>query len=179
MSESSRLPAARTAQCGASAWPLPAPGPSDAGRQGNATTLQAPLDPSVIGLIIGKIEWSDVIPHRRLVKGHLSLVRDEPMTQDVKRSRSFRLGDVYEFRIFQPAAIALPRSSTKRRCATRTGARRLPDLGPVGGAATGWGPAREACSGSFPRGVSRSPRTSQPTSQPTSSSATAQERFRG
>ncbi len=55
-------------------------------------------DPSSAGRLVGKTEWPDVTPQRRLVTGTLSLIGDEPVTQDVKRSRAFRLGDVYEFK---------------------------------------------------------------------------------
>src|SRR5690242_17724186 len=57
-----------------------------------------PVDPSSVGRLVGKTEWPDVTPRRRLVTGTLSLAGDEPVTQDVKRSRAFRLGDDYEFK---------------------------------------------------------------------------------
>jgi TPR repeat len=77
---------------------LPVAAPSDTTRQRNETGTSLGLNPSVIGRIVGKTEWPDVTPQRRLVTGHLSLVGDEPTTQDVNRSRPFRLGDAYEFR---------------------------------------------------------------------------------
>jgi len=55
-------------------------------------------DPSSLGRIVGKTEWPEVTPQRRLITGRLSLMGDEPVTQDVKRTRAFRLGDGYEFR---------------------------------------------------------------------------------
>jgi len=57
-----------------------------------------PPDPSSIGRLVGKTEWPEVTPQRRLITGSLSLIGDEPITHDVKRSRAFRLGDRYEFR---------------------------------------------------------------------------------
>ena len=56
------------------------------------------VDPSTTGHLVGKTEWPGVTPQRRLITGMLSLVGDEPVTQDVKRSRAFRLGDGYEFK---------------------------------------------------------------------------------
>ena len=55
-------------------------------------------DPANLGRLIGKTEWPDVTPQRRLITGSLSLMGDEPVTHDVKRTRAFRLGDGYEFR---------------------------------------------------------------------------------
>jgi hypothetical protein len=55
-------------------------------------------DPSTIGRLVGRTEWPEITPHRKLIKGTLTLVGDEPITQDVRRSRAFRLGDGYEFR---------------------------------------------------------------------------------
>lgn len=55
-------------------------------------------DPSTTGRLVGRTEWPEITPHRKLITGTLSLVGDEPVTQDVKRSRAFRLGDGYEFR---------------------------------------------------------------------------------
>ena len=60
--------------------------------------LERPVDPSTVGRLVGKTEWPGVSPQRRLITGTLSLVGDEPVTQDVKRSRAFRLGDAYEFK---------------------------------------------------------------------------------
>lgn len=57
-----------------------------------------PPDPSSLGRLVGKTEWPEVTPQRRLITGSLSLVGDEPVTHDVKRTRAFRLGDGYEFR---------------------------------------------------------------------------------
>jgi tetratricopeptide repeat protein len=57
-----------------------------------------PVDPSTVGRLVGKTEWPGITPQRRLVTGTLSLVGDEPVTQDIKRSRAFRLGDGYEFK---------------------------------------------------------------------------------
>ena len=56
------------------------------------------VDPSTVGRLVGKTEWPGVTPQRRMVSGTMSLVGDEPVTQDVKRQRAFRLGDAYEFR---------------------------------------------------------------------------------
>ena len=57
-----------------------------------------PVDPSTVGRLVGKTEWPGITPQRRLITGTLSLVGDEPVTQDIKRQRAFRLGDGYEFR---------------------------------------------------------------------------------
>ncbi len=74
---------------------LPAPAASvDAGQ----LSQPRPADASSIGRLVGRTEWPEVTPQRRLITGTLSLVGDEPFTQDVKRSRAFRLGDVYEFK---------------------------------------------------------------------------------
>ncbi|HKW91112.1 MAG TPA: tetratricopeptide repeat protein [Methylomirabilota bacterium] len=59
---------------------------------------ERPVDSSLVGRLVGKTEWPDITPQRRLITGTLSLVGDEPVTQDVKRSRAFRLGDGYEFK---------------------------------------------------------------------------------
>jgi hypothetical protein len=56
-----------------------------------------PPDPSSIGRLVGKTEWPGITPHKRLITGQLSLMGDEPVTHDVKRTRAFRLGDGYEF----------------------------------------------------------------------------------
>jgi tetratricopeptide (TPR) repeat protein len=55
-------------------------------------------DPSTTGRLVGRTEWPEITPQRKLISGNLSLVGDEPVTQDVRRSRGFRLGDAYEFR---------------------------------------------------------------------------------
>jgi hypothetical protein len=55
-------------------------------------------DPSSLGRLVGKTEWPGITPHTRLITGQLSLMGDEPVTHDVKRTRAFRLGDGYEFR---------------------------------------------------------------------------------
>jgi hypothetical protein len=57
-----------------------------------------PVDPSTVGRLVGKTEWPGITPKRRLITGTMSLVGDEPVTQEVRRNRSFRLGDGYEFR---------------------------------------------------------------------------------
>lgn len=49
------------------------------------------------GRIFGKTEWPGVSPHKYLYTGNLSLIGDEPVTQHVKRTRAFRLGDAYAF----------------------------------------------------------------------------------
>lgn len=67
---------------------------ADAGQKGDARSV----DPSTVGRLIGKTEWPGVTPQRRMVTGTMFLVGDEPVTQDVKRNRAFRLGDGYEFR---------------------------------------------------------------------------------
>jgi hypothetical protein len=67
---------------------------ADAGQKGETR----PVDRSTVGRLVGKTEWPGITPHRRLITGTLSLVGDEPVTQDVKRNRAFRLGDGYEFR---------------------------------------------------------------------------------
>jgi hypothetical protein len=67
---------------------------ADAGQKNQA----GPLDSSMVGRLVGKTEWPGVTPQRRFVKGTLSLMGDEPVTQDVRRSRAFRLGDAYEFK---------------------------------------------------------------------------------
>jgi hypothetical protein len=67
---------------------------ADAGQKADTR----PVDPSTVGRLVGKTEWPGITPQRRLITGTLSLVGDEPVTQDVKRSRAFRLGDGYEFK---------------------------------------------------------------------------------
>ena len=57
-----------------------------------------PVDPSTVGRLVGKTEWPGVTPQRRMLGGTMSLIGDEPVTQDVKRNRAFRLGDGYEFK---------------------------------------------------------------------------------
>lgn len=57
-----------------------------------------PVDSSTVGRLVGKTEWPGVTPQRRMLSGTMSLVGDEPVTQDVKRNRAFRLGDGYEFK---------------------------------------------------------------------------------
>ena len=57
-----------------------------------------PVDPSTVGRLVGKTEWPGVTPQRRMLSGTMSLIGDEPVTQDVKRNRAFRLGDGYEFK---------------------------------------------------------------------------------
>ena len=57
-----------------------------------------PVDPSSLGRLVGKTEWPEVTPQRRFISGSLSLIGDEPVTHDVKRTRAFRLGDGYEFK---------------------------------------------------------------------------------
>ncbi len=54
------------------------------------------------GRISGKTEWPGVSPHKYLYTGNLTLIGDEPATQDVKRTREFRLGDAYGFRDVPP-----------------------------------------------------------------------------
>jgi hypothetical protein len=56
------------------------------------------VEPSTVGRLVGKTEWPEVAPRGRLIGGDLSLIGDEPVTQDVKRNRAFRLGDGYEFK---------------------------------------------------------------------------------
>ena len=55
-------------------------------------------DPFTMGRLVGKTEWPGVTPQRRLVSGTMYVSGDEPVTQDVKRQRAFRMGDGYEFR---------------------------------------------------------------------------------
>ena len=70
---------------------------ADAGQKGQAR----PGDPS-IGRLVGRTEWPGVTPKGHLITGTIALVGDEPVTQDVKRQRAFRLGDGYEFRDVPP-----------------------------------------------------------------------------
>lgn len=74
---------------------LPAPPAVADSGQKNPTR---PSDPSAVGRLVGKTEWPGVTPQRRMISGTMSLVGDEPITQDVNRSRAFRLGDGYEFK---------------------------------------------------------------------------------
>lgn len=67
---------------------------ADAGQK----TEARPADPSTVGRLVGKTEWPGVTPQRRMLSGTMSLLGDEPVTQEVKRNRAFRLGDGYEFR---------------------------------------------------------------------------------
>lgn len=70
---------------------------ADAGQKDQAR----PGDPS-IGRLVGRTEWPGVTPKGHLITGTIALVGDEPVTQDVKRQRAFRLGDGYEFRDVPP-----------------------------------------------------------------------------
>ena len=74
---------------------LPAPVVADASRK---EPSKPTVDPAMVGRLVGKTEWPGVTPQRKLVSGALYLTGDEPVTQDVKRQRAFRLGDAYEFR---------------------------------------------------------------------------------
>ncbi len=67
---------------------------ADAGQREPARAV----DPSSTGHLVGKTQWPEVTPQRRLISGSLLLTGDEPVTQDVKRTRAFRLGDAYEFK---------------------------------------------------------------------------------
>ncbi|HEY7252767.1 MAG TPA: tetratricopeptide repeat protein [Methylomirabilota bacterium] len=69
-----------------------------------ATSASEPAraaDPA-LGHLVGKTQWPEVTPHRHLITGSLTLTGDEPVTQDVNRTRAFRLGDVYEFKDVPP-----------------------------------------------------------------------------
>jgi tetratricopeptide (TPR) repeat protein len=56
-------------------------------------------DPSTgRGRLVGRTEWPGLTPQTPRITGMLSLIGDEPATQDVKRSREFGLGDEYGFR---------------------------------------------------------------------------------
>jgi hypothetical protein len=55
-------------------------------------------DPSTTGHLVGRTEWPEITPHRTLISGNLTLMGDEPVTQEVRRIRPFRLGDGYEFK---------------------------------------------------------------------------------
>ena len=79
------------AQAGALPTPVAA---ADTSRQSQAF----PIDPSSLGRLVGKTEWPAVTPQSHLISGSLSLIGDEPTTQEVKRTRAFRLGDGYEFK---------------------------------------------------------------------------------
>ncbi|HXI20223.1 MAG TPA: tetratricopeptide repeat protein [Gemmatimonadales bacterium] len=59
-------------------------------------------DPATMGHLVGRTEWPEITPHRALIKGTLTLVGDEPITENVRRSRAFRLGDGYEFKEVPP-----------------------------------------------------------------------------
>jgi hypothetical protein len=61
----------------------------------------ARADPS-LGHLVGKTQWPEVTPQRHLITGSLTLAGDEPVTHDIKRTRAFRLGDVYEFKDVPP-----------------------------------------------------------------------------
>lgn len=74
------------------------PAPVVAGDASQKDQSKRAVDPTTVGRLIGKTEWPGVTPQRRMVSGTMSLVGDEPVTQDVKRQRAFRLGDAYEFR---------------------------------------------------------------------------------
>ena len=73
---------------------LPAPVVASPGQK----SPSRPSDSSSVGRLVGKTEWPGVTPQRRMVAGTMSLIGDEPVTQDVRRSRAFRLGDGYEFK---------------------------------------------------------------------------------
>jgi len=74
---------------------LPAPVVTDASEKDQSKRT---VDSHTIGRLVGKTEWPGVTPQRRMVSGAMYLSGDEPVTQDVKRQRAFRLGDAYEFR---------------------------------------------------------------------------------
>jgi hypothetical protein len=74
---------------------LAVPTPVADAPQRNTTAM---VDPSTSGQLVGRTEWPGVTPKKRLITGMLSLMGDEPVTQDVKRTRAFRLGDAYEFK---------------------------------------------------------------------------------
>lgn len=74
---------------------LPAPVVVDAPQKDQSKRT---VDPAMGGRLVGKTEWPGVTPRRRMVSGAMYLTGDEPVTQDVKRQRAFRLGDAYEFR---------------------------------------------------------------------------------
>jgi hypothetical protein len=74
---------------------LPAPA---AVADGDRRNVAATPDPSRAGRLVGRTEWGDLNPKSQLVTGNLSLIGDEPVTHDVKRTRAFRLGDGYEFK---------------------------------------------------------------------------------
>lgn len=59
------------------------------------------------GRIFGKTEWPGVEPRSHFISGNLSLIGDEPVTHDEKRTRPFRLGDLYEFRDLPPGRYRL------------------------------------------------------------------------
>jgi tetratricopeptide (TPR) repeat protein len=92
--------AASTEYQGAHRWlarvgALPAPAAvADGGRPNVSSTP----DPSSTGRLVGKVEWGELNPKSQLITGNLSLIGDEPVTHDVKRTRAFRLGDGYEFK---------------------------------------------------------------------------------
>ena len=74
---------------------LPAPVVAEASQKDPSKRT---ADASMVGRLVGKTEWPGVTPQRRLVSGAMYLSGDEPVTQDVKRQRAFRMGDGYEFR---------------------------------------------------------------------------------
>jgi len=69
-----------------------------AGAASSDRSASPAVDPSTVGRLVGRTEWPGVTPKHKLITGTLALTGDEPVTQDVKRSRVFRLGDAYEFR---------------------------------------------------------------------------------
>jgi hypothetical protein len=74
---------------------LPAPVVADASQKDPSKRAS---DPTAVGRLVGKTEWPGVTPQRRMVSGTMYVSGDEPVTQDVKRQRAFRMGDGYEFR---------------------------------------------------------------------------------
>lgn len=60
------------------------------------------VDPATAGRLVGRTEWPGITPRIQLITGNLSLIGDEPTTQDVKRNRAFRLGDAYDFKDVPP-----------------------------------------------------------------------------
>lgn len=76
--------------------------PATAPTEGALRDEKRVVDPSTVGRLVGRTEWPEITPKIRLITGTMSLIGDEPVTHDVKRSRAFRLGDAYEFKDVPP-----------------------------------------------------------------------------
>jgi hypothetical protein len=83
-------------------WLLRVGALTEPGKAGTSDSASAPIGADTPGQIIAKTEWPGINPKERLIRGDVSLLGDEPATQDVKQTRPFRLGDLFGFRDLRP-----------------------------------------------------------------------------